>query len=651
MSAGGLEILGAVAASVQLVQVAQTCLTIVKDIKRIAPLTREQNDARFSLLIQALWFEKWCMALGVQKALPDQGRSTCDHAVLNDQASFQGTARLRLGAGNSDLTKLISEALKDMKERLSEATKILKQYEESPVSSESSQPPIPGRLQVVPKGKKPSILTKLLRNEQKQSSSSRDASSVCSASSQSDTIPKSSNVLLRTKWVTSDKGRVEGLLKSVEKTNDLLRDLLDQEHQAQVDRQTDMTILDLVDSDTPIDAASTRPDLKAMGRIKLWQKQERRDHEVDDSVSIASSTILSNPTKAPRRTPVFQVHDFKRGSLPHGDYRTLTSLEDKKVLVEWKHYSRDQPIGFEQTLRLGGLAGLLNRHDVFQKFMTLPCKGLVHDTDNSRIGVIFSIDGSAASRLRSLHDLIRESPAMPAVLGQRFRLAKELVSAIHHLHSVDWLHKSIRSDNIVCSWAQETSSGLPPSSSTPTQELLFPKDNSDGVASVSEALRTLFRPFPPFYLVGWDLSRPDHPMELSETLSVSTAGFKNKRDAILLYSHPEIHAHSNSTIKPRYRAQFDIYSLGLVLLEIGLWRPLSHMRRSCKDDPEFRHKIITDYCNRLLLNVGEVYWRVVQRCLTNDFSDDSEGGTEKEGFPLQVGFEKSAVSEINRCFA
>ncbi|KAF6827128.1 hypothetical protein CPLU01_09294 [Colletotrichum plurivorum] len=638
MSAGGLEIFGAVAASVQLIQVAQTCLTIVKDIKRITPLTREQNDARFSLLIQALWFEKWCMILGIQESLPDHGRSTCEDAVLNDHASLQGTPRLKLGAGNSELTKLISEALKDMKERLSEATKILKQYEEPPASSESNQQPSSERLQV-PKGKKPSMFTKLLRKDPKPSSSR-------SASSQSDTILKSSSVLLRTKWVTSDKGRIEGLLKSVEKTNDLLRDLLDQEHQAQVDRQTDMTILDLVDSDTPIEAATTRSDLKAMSKIKLWQKQERKDHDVDDSVSVSSSIIVPNAGQTTRRTNVYQINDFKRGSLPHGDYRTLTSLEDKQVLVEWKHYSRDQPIGLEQTLRLGGLAGLLNRNDVFHKFMTLSCKGLVNDTDNLRIGIVFSIDGSNSNRFRSLQDLIRESP-LPATLGQRFRLAKGLIAAIHHLHSVDWLHKSIRSDNIICSWEHES---IPASSSTATQAMV-PRSGPEGAFAVSRSERALFRPLPPFYLVGWDLSRPDHPMELSETLSVSTAGFKNKRGAILLYSHPEMHAHSSSSKKPRYRAQFDIYSLGLVLLEIGLWRPLGNMRRSCKDDSDFRIKIVTDYCDRLLPMVGEVYWRVVQRCLTNDFSDDSDGGAEKEGFPLQLGFEKFAVSEINKCFA
>ncbi|KAF6802654.1 hypothetical protein CMUS01_15292 [Colletotrichum musicola] len=380
-----------------------------------------------------------------------------------------------------------------------------------------------------------------------------------------------------------------------------------------------------------IEAASTRPDLRAMGNIKLWQKQERRDHDVDDSVSVSSSAIVSNPGQTSKRTPVYQINDFKRGSLPHGDYRTLTSLEDKQVVVEWKHYSRDQPIGFEQTLRLGGLAGLLNKHDLFQKFMTLPCKGLVHDTDNSRIGVIFSIEGSTTSRLRSLQDLIRET-SLPATLGQRFGLAKGLVAAIHHLHSVDWLHKSIRSDNIVCSWAQEFSLAPP---STATQEMV-PKSGPKGASAVFRAERALFHPLPPFYLVGWDLSRPDHPMELSETLSVSTAGFKNKRDAILLYSHPEMHAHSGSSKKPRYRAQFNIYSLGLVLLEIGLWRPLSNMRRSCKDDSDsdFRIKIITDYCDRLLPVVGEVYWRVVQRCLTNDFNDHSNGGMEKEEFSL-----------------
>lgn len=647
-----MDILGAVGASVQLVQVAGTCLSIVKEVRSISLVARDQNAAHFELLVQALKFEKWCAASGIPGMLKStkQGQDACRHGMGDRQTRLGETIKSQLRLENPKLEQLTLEALKDMREKLAETTKIIAQYSEASTPAETPSNVSSSSLQMT-RSKKTSVISKLLRKEQRLSPSGTDASSVLSVQSQPNTLPKGGpNVLMRTKWVTSDKSRVEDLLKSIGKTNNLLVVLLDPEHQAQIDRQTDMTILDLVDRDT-LEATTTRPDLKAMGRIKRWQKQEQKDNGEDDLVSVYSSTTISNP--APTRIRTYQVRDFKRESLPHGEYRTLTSLEDERVMVEWKYYNQDQPIRLEQTMRLGGLVGLLNRNQVFQKFMTLPCRGLVEDSINSRIGLVFSVEDPSASRLRSLYDWIRNTPT-PAPLGQRFQLAKSLVTAIHHLHSVDWLHKSMRSENIVCSWAHESTSKLKslPSTDKSAAALNNSRDGQVGGPGAASAWETRIQALPAFHLVGWDLSRPDHPLELSETLSVSTAGYQSKRDAILLYSHPEMHAQSKPGKRPRYRAQFDIYSLGLVLLEIGLWRTLGELRRHCKDDVEFRVKLETEYCDKLLPKVGEVYWRVVQRCLRNDFGEQSDQNDEsEEDSSLQVAFEKFVVSKMEKCFA
>ncbi|KAG6355415.1 hypothetical protein INS49_003377 [Diaporthe citri] len=645
-----MEILGAVGASVQLVQVAGTCLSIVQEVRSISLVARDQNAAHFELLVQALKFEKWCAALGIQGMLKNakQGQDACRHSMEDRQTRLGETIRSQLRLENPKLEQLTLEALKDMREKFAETTKIIAQYAGASTPAETPTNVSSISLQV-PRSKKTSVISKLLRKEPRPSPSSTDASSVLSAQSQPN-AKGGPNVLMRTKWVTSDKSRVEDLLKSIERTNNLLVVLLDPEHQAHIDRQTDMTILDLVDRDT-LEATTTRPDLKAMGRIKRWQKQEQSDNGDEDLASTYSSTTISSP--APTRVRTYQVRDFKRESLPHGEYRTLTSLEDKRVMVEWKYYNQDQPIRLERTMRLGGLVGLLNRNEVFQKFMTLPCRGLVSDSINSRIGLVFSVEDPGTSRLKSLYDWIRNTPT-PAPLGQRFQLAKSLVTAIHHLHSVDWLHKSIRSENIVCSWAHESTSKLNYSSSTDKSAAVqnSSRDEQDDGPGAASARETRIEALPPFHLVGWDLSRPDHPLELSETLSVSTAGFQNKRDAILLYSHPEMHAQSKPGKRPRYRAQFDIYSLGLVLLEIGLWRTIGELRRHCKDDVEFRVKLGTEYCDKLLPKVGEVYWRVVQRCLRNEFGEPSDRNDESEEcFSLQVAFEKFVVSKLEKCFA
>ncbi len=59
--------------------------------------------------------------------------------------------------------------------------------------------------------------------------------------------------------------------------------------------------------------------------------------------------------------------------------------------------------------------------------------------------------------------------------------------------------------------------------------------------------------------------------------------------------------------------------MGLVLLEIGLWRSIDTICVRCRDDNQFRFRVCSEYCDRLLSTMGVVYWRVVQRCLSNDF--------------------------------
>lgn len=156
---------------------------------------------------------------------------------------------------------------------------------------------------------------------------------------------------------------------------------------------------------------------------------------------------------------------------------------------------------------------------------------------------------------------------------------------------------------------------------------------------------------PKFFLVGWDLSRPDHPSELSETLSISTVGYQNSLEATLMYSHPDIQAGIGTGKRPRYRPQYDIYSLGLVLLEIGLWRTLGDLRRLCRHDSDFRLQLRTEFCDKLLYRMGEVYWKVVQRCLNNDFGSQPNTEADDGYFSLQVAFERHVVCELERCFA
>ena len=78
-----------------------------------------------------------------------------------------------------------------------------------------------------------------------------------------------------------------------------------------------------------------------------------------------------------------------------------------------------------------------------------------------------------------------------------------------------------------------------------------------------------------------------------------------------MYRHPGHDINNPDAIVPA----FDIYSVGLILLEIGLWMPLSRMWKSDYDRRIFMARVQRIYSQKLASKMGSKYMRLVQRCL------------------------------------
>lgn len=74
---------------------------------------------------------------------------------------------------------------------------------------------------------------------------------------------------------------------------------------------------------------------------------------------------------------------------------------------------------------------------------------------------------------------------------------------------------------------------------------------------------------------------------------------------------------------PNYTMAHDIYSLGVVLLEIGLWKPIATMQEEFKlDDPaSWKEKLIAICKGNVAIQVGKAYAQVVENCLNCGNSD------------------------------
>lgn len=77
-----------------------------------------------------------------------------------------------------------------------------------------------------------------------------------------------------------------------------------------------------------------------------------------------------------------------------------------------------------------------------------------------------------------------------------------------------------------------------------------------------------------------------------------------------IYRHPDHEIHASDVV-PAY----DIYSLGLLLLEIGLWVPLQKLWKPKYDREIFMDRVRKIYAHKLAPKCGSKYMRVVQKCL------------------------------------
>ena len=202
---------------------------------------------------------------------------------------------------------------------------------------------------------------------------------------------------------------------------------------------------------------------------------------------------------------------------------------------------------------------------------------------------------------------------MPS-LEDRFRLAFNLASSLLHIHAKGVSHRNVSSSNIIFF------------TNAPTSQQPQRKIWKEGV------IRERF-------IMSIDPQGSNAPISQEEPLSTS------------IYRHPRLEHFSNAPYKPA----FDVYSLGLILLEIGLWMPLSKLWKPNYNRAHFKQKIQTAYANKLAGKCGTRYMRVVDYCLRiadrGGRQQHMPRSSEQTDWPpnFQPGFYWQAVKPLERC--
>ncbi|KAF8155511.1 hypothetical protein B0H34DRAFT_713606 [Crassisporium funariophilum] len=273
---------------------------------------------------------------------------------------------------------------------------------------------------------------------------------------------------------------------------------------------------------------------------------------------------------------------------------TTATFLGKRVIIENKPIattlSRDPHALQRSKDEVSDFAGALNTLDT-HIFGLLKCVAVALETGYPRYILVHELPFPVAEQPRSLMQLINATGTngkrLPIAhsLNQRFDLARKLAAAVFFLHSVGWVHKDIRPHNV----------------------LVLEKANTNGAKLFPRNLGTPF-------LVNFHLAR--------SSLGWSDPDGRGSRGWELdIYKHPE----RQGEIGSRFTVLHDIYSLGVTLLELGLWRPLSRYADKLKDKSgEDRRTALIELAEETEICMGRRFRNLVIWALTLEGDDIHE---------------------------
>jgi hypothetical protein len=248
------------------------------------------------------------------------------------------------------------------------------------------------------------------------------------------------------------------------------------------------------------------------------------------------------------------------------------------VLVEYKYYRLIEDVYKQDIQRARQLASLLAFAGTGD-LTTLAFRGFSEEPQDNRHAFVFDFpigtDTSVAPQ--SLLEMINSSKLdIRLNLPARFQVAATLAKALAAFHSDGWVHKSLRSSSVV----------------------FFREENTKNLI--------VKRP----YLVNFEYSRPQ--------TSGTVLDFDNDPERNL-YRHPD----RQGEPKASFTRLHDIYALGVVLLEIGLWQTVSSMVKEVKI-PTGRQKSVQEILKqltkrRLAHHMGDKYMEAVLSCLDDRY--------------------------------
>ena len=426
-----------------------------------------------------------------------------------------------------------------------------------------------------------------------------------------DAIKKGTSLPKRLFWAACDKDHMREMVQAAHGFIDHLASHLEHEHQSQIKKKLETAVMNNIELANRIDDLTS-----LMIALSANSQQTESTHSVaiddlddilktktlrlklglSDEVEGFEKTLTSIPGDAPIDLDMAQLK--RRGEDDTYKGPEMANWNGQSVYVEWKVVKDRRQIR-KLKPRIQALCRLL-RAAKSPGFRALRCLGLFEVVGQEVFGMVFAVpahvsNGGHHYTLRTAFDL---APCRPSA-SSRHRLAVELCTTLLLVHTAGWVHKGIRSSNILYFRPK------------------MPELPLEADKVVEEA-----------WLMGYEYARFDNPEMMSELQSSETI--------VDMYRHPDLLGGEPCS----FEKQHDIYALGLVLLEIGFWCPLAKILKGLGefeqgtpnaavfDIPDFvlgRTTLGREYyiLQQLRFYMGKIYAGVVQSCLEGEKFDDS----------------------------
>lgn len=418
-------------------------------------------------------------------------------------------------------------------------------------------------------------------------------------------------IMAKGRWALSDKKALEEILVRLTGFNDSLQSLLPRRERASLNRGLAGELLKLLENGSLIASSSLVDEslfsmagtseskaarivgLKRLNKTETVEKAQQGEAEDDTAAVVtpfAKSSVWIEGSPGSMQIPFDRFHGLTEPKLTNmethedngrwikgkyvplqrskavyfpavhdtgalGNVGNLSTAEQpgQLTLVEWRPTAHESMASelTEQDLkdRRDHISRLLSRTSTTDTdFRVLNCLGYTtasgHTEDGSThdlVGYVYQYPEFASPKSVpvSLRELLGEAyqadnPKVP-YLEMRFRLARSLSIALYQLQCAGWVHRKISSYNVI-----------------------FFKDRTTNELNLDQP-----------FLVGWQYSRPDDQRRLFP----SERGNEGIGD-LDMYVHRWRLSRGGSGRFPRFRKSFDIYSLGIILIEIAFWEPI-----------------------------------------------------------------------------